>query len=556
MTIAGELINILGFKLEGEANLKKFNQGMDNAAKASKASAESTSRHAKVAGAAAAGALAIIGAGFKNFAEFERQMGRIGITAGATVNEVKKATDTVQRLSNDFAMPLDQAVAGLDTLVASGMSLEQAMAFLPSVLATAQASGAATEDIANTALKASSALKIQAADMQAAFDVMVAGGKAGQFELKDMAKSIPSLANQFAAMGYTGEEGLQKLIAILQTLRTTTGDAGTAATNAGEIFGKMLSPDVVKNFKDLGTNIRDEMDEAKAAGEDLMEAYVRISKETLANNPKATLVDLFGDKQMREGMLTLMQAGPAWRDFLAAVQSSDVAGGTMRDLGKVLDDNASKIQRMSNSWDQFSKAVGGAAAGPIGSVMDSVTNFIGKSDAIDIGLEKRGIKKGSPQNMQWRARNLWGEEREQVAREGGYAPTAADRETMQAAPDAYRVLGRYPRRPNSTVGTGAGSKSAGVGSQDMINAGFDNLAARIDGMNSNLAAMVGGAAVTPVITDARQDNRQFPVTVSAPVTVTVNEAQAPGAVGNAISGAIGKAATAQASRMEAEPASP
>lgn len=555
MTIAGELINILGFKLEGEANLKKFNQGMDSAAKASKASADTTTRHAKAAGVAAAGALAIVGAGFKNFAEFERQMGRIGITAGSTVNEVKKATDTVQRLANDFAMPLDQAVAGLDTLVASGLSLEQAMAFLPSVLATAQASGAATEDIANTALKASSALKISAADMQNAFDIMVAGGKAGQFELKDMAKSIPSLSNQFANLGYEGEEGLQKLIAILQTLRTTTGDAGTAATNAGEIFGKMLSPDVVKNFKDLGTDIKEELASAKAAGEDVMKAYVRISEETLKSNPKATLVDLFGDKQMREGMLTLMRMGDAWRDFDKAVSDSGVAGGTMRDLGVVLEDNASKIQRMANSWDQFSKAIGASAAGPIGAILDASSNWLSYDDALNSQLEKEGYD--------WWGRTGWGltssaEEKMQKAREGGYAPTAGDRAVREAAPDAYRVLGRYPQRPNSTVGTRAGSTtSAGVGSQDMINAGFDNLAARIEGINSNLATMTSQGAVQATITDARQDNRQFPVSVSAPVTVNVQQAtQAPGAVGNAVSGAIGQAATAQASRIEAEPATP
>jgi hypothetical protein len=44
--------------------------------------------------------------------------------------------------------------------------------------------------------------------LQTAFDLMVAGGKAGQFELKDMAQHIPTLANSFASMGYTGEAGL------------------------------------------------------------------------------------------------------------------------------------------------------------------------------------------------------------------------------------------------------------------------------------------------------------------------------------------------------------
>lgn len=551
MAIAGELINVLGFKLTGEDNLRKFNKGMNDAEQSSKRSAESTKKYAAAAGIAATAAIATIGAGFKNVAEFERQMNRIGITAGAGAAAVDKASEAVQRMANDFAMPLDQAVSGLDTLVASGMSLEQAMAFLPSVLATAQAAGAATEDIANTAIKAASALKIEAADMQAAFDIMVAGGKAGQFELKDMASFIPNLANSFANLGYEGEEGLQKLIAILQTLRTSTGDAGTAATAAGEIFGKMFAPEVVKNFDELGVNIKEQMAEAKAAGEDLMKAYVRISTETMKANPKATLVDLFSDKQMRDGMLTLMKMGDAWRDFDKAVTSSEVAGGVMRDLGVVLEDNAAKIQRMSNSWDQFSKAVGAAAAGPLGTVMDGVTNSLNYSDAINSKLAQEG--------QGWWGRTWFGlttspEEKALKAREGGYAPTAADRETMSAAPDAYRVLGRYPRRPNSTVGRG-GPQRETMDTGGSTQALFSQIAA----MNQNLSTMTAEAMGTKVdanITDARQDNRQFPVNVGGVVVNVASPDSAPAATGAAVGNAIGKSAVSPASRIEMEPAQP
>lgn len=187
----------------------------------------------------------------------------------------------------------------MDTLTASGMDLDQAMAFLPSVLATAQASGAAVSDIANTAQKASSALKIEAGDLQKAFDIMVSGGKAGQFELKDMAASIPTLANSFANLGYSGQEGLQKLIAILQTLREDTGSAGQAATQAQNIFAKMFSQETEKNFSDFGVNIRDEVDKAVKAGEGAIEAYVRISRRVMADNPTAKLVDLFADQEFQ-----------------------------------------------------------------------------------------------------------------------------------------------------------------------------------------------------------------------------------------------------------------
>lgn len=62
----------------------------------------------------------------------------------------------------------------------------------------------------------------------------------------------------------------------------------------------------------------------------------------------------------------------------------------------------------------------------------------------------------------------------------------------------------------------------------------------------------GGAGATTMITnDQRQDNREYPVTVQAPVTVNVQQAtQAPGQVGSAIAGAVQAGANAQPSRMQ------
>jgi len=72
--------------------------------------------------------------------------------------------------------------------VAAGRSLPEALAFLPSVVRTAQASGSDVTDIAKTADAVGAQMKIRAEDMQQAFDAMAKAGKAGEFELKDMAE--------------------------------------------------------------------------------------------------------------------------------------------------------------------------------------------------------------------------------------------------------------------------------------------------------------------------------------------------------------------------------
>jgi TP901 family phage tail tape measure protein len=446
MTIAGELINILGFKLEGEGNLKKFNEGMNDAERGAEKTSQRVRQLGIAAGALATGAIAIGTSAVKNFAAFEREMGRIGTTAGATVEQTMKAADDVQSLANRFALPLEEAVSGLDTLTSSGMDLEQAMAFLPSVLATAQSSGAAVNDIANTAQKASSALKIEAKDLQKAFDIMVTGGKAGQFELKDMAQFIPTLANSFANLGYDGQEGLQKLIAILQTLREDTGSAGQAATQAQNIFAKMFSTETEKNFKGFGVDVRKEVDAAVKTGEGAIEAYVRITRRVLENNPTAKLVDLFADQEFQLGMQSLLTSADSYKKFLETVNSGDVDGTVFRDLERFTNDTTASIQRLSNSWDQFMKTIGRAVAPTVSGALDSLTNEVSYQDAVSKQLEKQGYG--------FIGRQLWmgsKEEKDSLARAGGYVPNndPVSQEAAKNVPQAYQAIGRRPQRPMS-----------------------------------------------------------------------------------------------------------
>lgn len=544
MTIAGELVNILGFKLEGEQNLKKFNQGMDDAEVSAKKTSDRVRALGIAAGAVATGAIAVGTTAVKNFAAFEREMGRIGTTAGATVAETVKASDDVQALAKRFALPLEEAVSGLDTLTASGMDLDEAMAFLPSVLATAQASGAAVNDIANTAQKASSALKIEAGDLQKAFDIMVSGGKAGQFELKDMAASIPTLANSFANLGYSGQEGLQKLIAILQTLREDTGSAGQAATQAQNIFSKMFSQETEKNFRDFGVNIRDEVDKAVKTGEGAIEAYVRISRRVMADNPSAKLVDLFADQEFQLGMQSLMTSADSYEKFLKAVNSGEVDGTVFRDLERFTTDSTASIQRLSSSWDGFMKKLGGTIAPTASGALDKLTNEISYQDAVSKELESQGYS--------FLGRQLWmgtKEQKDALARAGGYVPNndPIAQEAAKSTPAAYKALGRRPSRPMSKTPETAYGYSEPAQKEIPANvfAGFE---ARMD----KLAAVA--TSTPPEVNNTVNDSRDQSTVVNVGGVVVNGVPNVSAAVGGAVGRAVGQAAVGRASRFEKDDA--
>jgi len=81
---------------------------------------------------------------------------------------------------------------------------------------------------------------------------------------------------------------------------------------------------------------------------------------------------------------------------------------------------------------------------------------------------------------------------------------------------------------------------------------FDRL---LQSFNDNLARMVPDNAVQATVTDARQDNRQFPMNVSTNITQNIQQAtQAPAAAAQATGQAVNSAVAGQAARIEQEPA--
>lgn len=292
---------------------------------------------------------------FTDFAEVDRRITRIGITADASAAAVGNIRSKIVEIGQETATPLDAVTGGLEDLVSQGKSLEDALAFLPSVARTAQASGAEVKDIAATSGALADSLDIVATRMQAAFDVLVAGGKAGKFELKDMSQYLPSLAPAAAAVGMKGEAGLKRLVAMLQIVRNQTGDASSAATNLQNVFQKMESDETAKKFEKFGVDLRKEMAKARKEGKDLSEVFLDLSERALKGD-LSKIPQLFADMQVSAGVRALLSQRDALRKLQAALDGVD--GTTIGDLAKVTGDAQSSLDRLSNSWNQFVVSTG------------------------------------------------------------------------------------------------------------------------------------------------------------------------------------------------------
>lgn len=481
MAVAEELIALLGFKLKDTSDLKKWNRGIQ----------EGVAGVGKLGGALlAVGAGAMAKQAVTGFADFERRMSRIGIAAGASVAETERVGEAVRAMSTQFAVPIDDAREGLQSLVATGMNLQQAMGFLPAVLTAAQASGATTKDLANSAQTVGQAFKIASSEMQYAFDIMVAGGNAGKFELEDMARYIPVLANRFAGLGYKGTDGLKSLVAMLQTLRERTGTAEGANTQAENLFGKIYADKTLKNFKAKGIDLRKELEKGKAAGEDMFIVLSRLINKAL-DGDFSKISEIADDQELQGAFLTIAQGADSLERFKGILNASDVKGSGLIAAKRIIDDTQGSIQRAENSWLRFMNTVGKAGAPGTSKGLDLASDAVEKQERAGAIRRKRGDGPVS-QAFGWLLENpddLISAEDRRIAnsrqamltrpsRAGGRTPFAAGANT--------RTSGAFTAFPNAAAAPAAGSLSAAT---DQLRSGLNT---RLGADTSSFMASMGG----------------------------------------------------------------
>lgn len=293
------------------------------------------------------------------FADVDRQMRRAAITGDAVEGRIGSATAEVRDIAMKTAQPIQRVQEGLDSLTASGMDFETAMKSLPTVAKVAQATGAEVRDIATTTSAATDNFGIAARDLEQTYDLLAKGGKLGKFELKDMARYLPSILPAAKAVGMAGNEGMARLVAMLQTIRIGTGSAEEAAASAQNIFAKMESEQTAKNFLKFGVDLRKEMEKARKEGKDLTEVFVGLTERALKGD-LSKIPQLFQDMEFARGMRALLDNKNKLAEFIAAMKQ---AGGTIdADFNRVAGDTKAKVDQLSESFDRATAAAGGLIA--------------------------------------------------------------------------------------------------------------------------------------------------------------------------------------------------
>lgn len=233
---------------------------------------------------AALGALTFLGP-INEAAAFQQKLldiaGTSELTGNAAFDFVAKTTRKYEELALQVGQYSDIIATGAGEMIAAGLDPKLVDGSLRAIGRSATGANAEFSDMSAVAISLLQTLKLPANELDDALGGLVRAGKEGAFELKDMARFLPTLTSQVAKFGVTGREAVNFLASALQIARKGTSDPGQAANNLKNFLSKVLAPATIKNFSKLGVDIQAVMQDATTKGINPIEAVIqKITKLT------------------------------------------------------------------------------------------------------------------------------------------------------------------------------------------------------------------------------------------------------------------------------------
>ncbi|MGX2039868.1 phage tail tape measure protein [Methylocaldum sp. MU1018] len=305
-------------------------------------------------------------------AGFQDQMRDIAITGEFTRAEEARISGTVRDSATRWNQTQAEIGRGLGVLVAGGIQDAKALEhYAPIMAKAATATRASMDDLGSVAIALKDNLKVGEEGFEGALNMLAYAGKRGQFEIRDMAKWLPTLTPSFAAMGVTGKEAVAEIGAALQIARKGAGSNDEAANNFRNFLQKLFSQDTKKDFEKAGIDIEKSLKNLREKGLTPVQGMLEVITQYMGKkSPEAAgqfqkAMALKDDKERELALQRLSEAyklGELFQDMQAmnfirpAIankgEMKDIQQGSMDAAGKGLLDADFK-KRMEGATEQF-----------------------------------------------------------------------------------------------------------------------------------------------------------------------------------------------------------
>jgi len=313
-----------------------------------------------------------LGAALKGAGQFQSVLTDIAITADLPRERISEIGSELGRLASQTGQTRAELAEGFNVLVTAGMDDDAAQKVIKTVGLTATAAGAEIGEVARTMYATVNNLKLDPTESLKAMDMLVAAGKAGSFELKDMSKYFPAMTAGASKLGMTGTKAVATLGASLQVAMDGAADPSQAATNMENFMNSLTSPETVKRFEQQGVNLEARFKRWKEKGLDPIEESMKLIQKTTGGD-EFRIGELFGNKRVLSFITPMLAGMEKYKKIRAEVAAAEgmVSADAER---RMKEDPALAFKMMGDSLIQLRDAAIAPLLAPMSSLFATIIN--------------------------------------------------------------------------------------------------------------------------------------------------------------------------------------
>ncbi len=266
-------------------------------------------------------------------AEFDNVLTHIAITMGTSADKMRGKVAELGVSYNKLALDTQQSshdvAEAARFLITTGIGEQSTSKLLPIIAKAATAYATPIGDTVQGAFSFHEQMGIKEEDLRGALSAAALAAKQGHFSFADISALVPSVAAQGSTAGVTGRDGLNALLAALETSRRGAGSSGQAATNLQDFFSYINSQIGGRSFAKSGVNLPALLKAGEKQGINPIEAVVeKVRQLTAGSTPAETaqiVGKLFHNQEARIFVQTMLKELQYYQETKAKLAKADDA---------------------------------------------------------------------------------------------------------------------------------------------------------------------------------------------------------------------------------------
>lgn len=363
--------NLTAMSRKYGSNMSEFARTSARAMSVVKASTTAAGRGLDILGNRYTGMIAGFagGAMLSKYKGLDRELTRMGITAGKTREQMSGILDLAQDVSFKVGVDTSDVLGAFKEINARSGDLDLAVKNTENIGNAIAASGATGESIGGLIadfLKLNIKTK---EDTLQALDGLNRLGKEGAFELKDAAERLPASLSMYAAAGGKGVKGAMDVMTVAEVAMDVTANREKASTAVENFITDLQNPKVISALENNGIQVFDAKGKIRSLPSILQETAQRSAQS--GAKKQAGYLDKAGFNQDSIRLIQGVSSEAGAAKLKTYVQIVADGKSILDDAAYASRDFTSATQRLTTATEKFTNT---QLAGPVQELADALNS--------------------------------------------------------------------------------------------------------------------------------------------------------------------------------------